>query len=293
MAPPNGAPPTVVTAPIEDPLRALGGGDGASTNCTTRPWASQAELDAIAVALEAARNPAPSSPAVVGGGSGSGITDISQINLPWFAVRGGVPHVMHWITCGDTVSSGWIPVTISATTITPQPRPEDIVPGLWRRIVRQLPAPRPAIAPADWHPNGWAYVNVSTFFWVAQEPGQWATVPAEAAVPGLSVRAWAEPVRFVVHPGDGSPAVICEGAPPAFRRDYDHPETFQGCEHTYVDSSAMAANGETFPLRVEIVWHGQWQASNGQSGDLGYVSTVSAVRDLGVAEIQAVIVDSD
>jgi hypothetical protein len=51
----------------------------------------------------------------------------------------------------------------------------------------------------------------------------------------------------------------------------------------------MAPNGESFPVTVTIMWHATWSASNGQSGDLGYLSTTSATRDLQVAEVQAVI----
>ncbi len=53
----------------------------------------------------------------------------------------------------------------------------------------------------------------------------------------------------------------------------------------------MAPNGKTFPVTVAIVWHATWQASNGESGDLGSLTTTSAVRELPVAEIQAVVVD--
>ena len=67
------------------------------------------------------------------------------------------------------------------------------------------------------------------------------------------------------------------------------PEEFEGCEHVYTDSSAMAPNGETFEVTVTIVWDISWQASNGESGVMAPLTT-SANRDLPVAEIQAVVV---
>lgn len=53
----------------------------------------------------------------------------------------------------------------------------------------------------------------------------------------------------------------------------------------------MAPNGQTWPVTVSIVWHVTWSATTGEGGDLGYVSTASAVRQLPVAEIQVVITD--
>ena len=83
-------------------------------------------------------------------------------------------------------------------------------------------------------------------------------------------------------------AVDCPGAPPALAPN-SSPAGFDGCGYIYRDSSAMAANGETFPVTVTIVWHATWQASSGASGDLGRLSTTSTTRDLPVAEIQAVV----
>jgi hypothetical protein len=99
----------------------------------------------------------------------------------------------------------------------------------------------------------------------------------------------AEPVRLVVDPGDGAEPVVCDGAPPAVTRSAYLQTKDRGCAYTYRDSSAMAPNGLSFPVTVSIVWHASWSASTGEGGDLGYLSTTSAVRDLQVAEIQAVI----
>ena len=46
---------------------------------------------------------------------------------------------------------------------------------------------------------------------------------------------------------------------------------------------------KTYPVTVAIVWHATWQSSNGESGDLGILTTTSVTRDLPVAEIQAVV----
>jgi hypothetical protein len=80
----------------------------------------------------------------------------------------------------------------------------------------------------------------------------------------------------------------CPGAPPALAPN-SSPAGFDGCGYVYRDSSAMAPNGRTYPVTVTIVWHATWQASSGEDGDLGRLSTTSTTRDLPVAEIQAVV----
>ena len=87
-------------------------------------------------------------------------------------------------------------------------------PGVYDSVRRQLPEPVPVIAPADRNDDGFAYVQLHTYFWVEQRAGQWATVTATSSVPGLSLTVTAEPVRMVVDTGDGG-RVECAGAPPA------------------------------------------------------------------------------
>ena len=159
-------------------------------------------------------------------------------------------------------------------------------------VVRRLPTPVPRITPADEDPNGWTYVQNRTFFWVDQGPGQWEPVSGTASAGTVAVTVQAAPVRLVVDPGDGSEPVVCDGAPTAVTKAAYHPD-IEGCSYIYRHSSATAPNGETFPVVASIVWHATWSASTGEGGDLGYLSTASDVRDLAVAEIQALIVAND
>jgi hypothetical protein len=117
-------------------------------------------------------------------------------------------------------------------------------------------------------------------------------VSGSTSAGGVSVTVQAVPERLVVNAGDGSEAIVCLGPQPAVTQATYRPD-IEGCSHRYRDSSAMAPNGETFPLVASIVWHASWLASTGEGGDLGYISTTSAVRDLAVAEIQSVVVDAD
>ena len=174
----------------------------------------------------------------------------------------------------------------------PQVRAADLLSAVHAQVVRSLPTPVVRVGPADEDPNGWTYVQHRTFFWVDQGPGQWESVSGSTSSGGISVTVRAVPERLVVNPGDGSDAIVCIGAPVAVTRaTYD--ADIEGCAHRYLDSSAMAPNGATYPVIASIVWHATWSASTGEGGDLGYLSTTSDVRDLAVAEIQAVIVNAD
>jgi hypothetical protein len=163
----------------------------------------------------------------------------------------------------------------------------DLVPGVWVSVQRQLPTPIARIAPADFERHGFAFVQNPTFFWVDQAQGQWAPVTGSSSAGGITVSVQATPQRLVVDTGDGE-TVTCERVPPAFVQGMD-PTTFQGCEHVYRDSSAMSPNGETFPVTVTIEWTASWSASDGQGGSLGTRRTMSAPRQLAVAESQAIV----
>lgn len=248
-------------------------------------------MAAVYTEVNAGSTPDPANPNVIDNvilGSIGGVTQ-----RPWFRNQGGTPQLQYRFNCPATGQTydDWVDVVAQGGTFVPQPQPEDLLPELYERVVQELPTPIPRIAPADWMPEQWTYVHLPTFFWVDQSQGQWAPITATASVPGLSVTATAVPERLIVHPGDGSGDITCEGAPPAFVQGRDDPETFDGCEHAYRDSSAMAPSGDAFAVTVDIIWHATWSASNGESGDLGSVSTTSATRPLPVAEIQALVTD--
>lgn len=197
--------------------------------------------------------------------------------MQWIHRCPGQAGVAYWANIDGDPAAAVEPVFTTAT----------LLPGAFDAVRRQLPAPIPVIAPADRNPEGYAFVQFRTYFWVEQREGQWATVTATSSVPGLSLTVTAAPVRMRVDTGDGG-HLDCPGAPPALLPN-SSPVGFRGCGYVYRDSSAMAANGETFPVTVTVEWHATWTASNGESGDLGALATTSTPRDLPVAEIQAVV----
>ena len=218
----------------------------------------------------------------------------ARCSSAWYRVTGTTAEVKGFLRCdGEQVSVSWRSLAADGTgNLVVQISAQDLLPGVRDRVVRRLPTPEVRVGPADEDPDGWTYVQNRTFFWVDQGPGQWETVSATASAGGISVTVQAAPVRLVVNPGDGSEAVVCEGAPPAITKAAYRPD-IEGCSFIYRHSSATAPNGATFPLVASIVWHATWSASTGEGGDLGYLSTTSDVRDLAVAEIQALITDSN
>ena len=216
------------------------------------------------------------------------------VTSPWYRVTGTTAEVKGFLRCdGENISVTWRSLVADGTgNLVVQISAQDLLPGARDRVVRRLPTPVPRITPADEDPDGWTYVQNRTFFWVDQGRGPVGDGVGDgqrrrhqrhrAGGAGASGR----------RPGDGSEPVVCEGAPPAVTKAAYHPD-IEGCSFIYRHSSATAPNGETFPVVASIVWHATWSASTGEGGDLGYLSTTSDVRDLAVAEIQALIVATD
>ena len=196
--------------------------------------------------------------------------------------RSPAPRPASAPTTSATASStrrDWITLTPDATgTLVPQITAADLVPGAYDQVVRRLPTPVPRIGPADEDDDGYAFVNVPTFFWLDRGPGQWHPVSAVASAGGVTVTVTAEPVRLVVDPGNGDAPVSCTGFQPVLRDDvrtggFPAGET---CSYRYLDSSAMAPNGQTWPVDGRLSpGTPRGTPRPAQGGDLGHVATTS------------------
>ena len=192
--------------------------------------------------------------------------------------------------CYDRICNGYVVGFAGLTRpleVRQRSRPQDLVPDVWVEVQRELPTPIPRIAPADLPGAG---LRTSRTTRSSGSIRRRAVGHGERhdSAGGISVSVQAIPQRLIVDAGDGN-TITCEGAPPAFVQGMD-PTTFQGCAHVYRDSSSMAANGETFPVTVTIEWAASWSASDGQGGSLGTRRTTSEVRQLPVAESQAIVI---
>lgn len=280
----------------DDAAPVPGDGSGEDSSCYWRPIGPIAEVAAAQAAVNAGQTPdVDPNMAGVEANVPEMITPVGGATT-WFELNGTSARVRADEICNGAVTRrDWISLVPDGSgNLVVQITAADLVPGAYAQAVRALPTPIPRIGPADEDDRGQAIVQVPTFFWLDRRPGQWHTVSATASAGGITVTVAAEPVRLVVDPGDGTTPVRCDTFMPVLREQvrYDGLPEQGACSHTYRDSSAMAPNGETWPVAISVVWHVTWTANTGEAGELGYVSTTAPTRDLPVAEIQAVITDT-
>jgi hypothetical protein len=179
------------------------------------------------------------------------------------------------------------PGAVPFTRYIPDPPPRSIAPAARAALDRRfLPAPEVASAPsAD---SG--IVTLGQWFWTTTA---FAEYSATAAVPqlGIYATATATPTSLTFYPGDGNTEVLCEGPGEPWLAEYGD-ELESDCMYTYMNSSAIAANGETFPAALQITWTVAWTASDGSSGTLPNVNTITTF-DQTVKELQAIIIYTD
>jgi hypothetical protein len=178
--------------------------------------------------------------------------------------------------CGG-VLDGWVWLAggrAAAAAVSP----EAVAVAAYGRL--RLPAPVIATSPPLWAP---VLVRVPVWLWV--DRAGWGPRSASAAVPGLSVRAVATPVRVRWVTGDGG-GVVCSGPGAVFRAGVDDPYIGSpDCGHVWVRSSA-GLPGEAYVVTATVVWRVRW-AGGGRVGVLPELSSSGRVR-LRAAESQAV-----
>jgi hypothetical protein len=167
----------------------------------------------------------------------------------------------------------------------PLPTPAALADSAVDKVEKALPTPE-WHTPAETNPRGFAYVNTPTYFWVGDDV--WTSVSARAEFGPVWAEATGEPVALIVDPGDNSAPVRCEFKPPEYVPGTPT-ETFAGCSHRYLNSSALAPDGATFTVTVALEWHITWRGSDGSGGDLGTLTTTAERRYLPVAEVQAIV----
>ena len=279
---------------LRDPTATSGHGDGAQSPCSASPVGPVAEIQSAVAAAAAEQVPTVSDPTFTEDVISPQGPLTRLVSSTWYRWDGQLGEIKVSVTCpGRAPFNVWSALGAGPDgTPVPQITAADLLPGVHAEVIRHLPTPIPRIGPADEDPHGYTYVNNRTFFWIDQAQGQWAPVVATVSAAGITVSARAEPATMVVDPGDGNPKVTCAGAGVAVTAATWRPDIPGGCPYVYPNSSAMAPNGQTYPVTVSIAWHVSWSATTGEGGDLGYVSTTSEPRDLPVAEVQAIIVSN-
>jgi len=125
------------------------------------------------------------------------------------------------------------------------------------------------------------WVNLWTFYWT--DPATWHSLSATAAVGGVSATVTAVPMRLSFDPGNGTPAVICDGPGRAWdTSDGNGPPTGGACAYQY----SMASSGALITTQT-ITWKITWVGSGGASGVLPDITT-STPGQLRVMQVQVV-----
>lgn len=146
----------------------------------------------------------------------------------------------------------------------------------------ELPPPEIETSPG---PDSLVLVNTPVWLWV--DSRTWAPESASAEVPGWSLEVTATPVTTTWTLGDGT-RIECDGPGTPYDPAVHAPDTASpDCGHVYTRSSAGSAGG-TYTVTVEVAWDTAWEFSDGASGELNQVSTVTQV-ELEVAESQGLV----
>ncbi|MCI0689268.1 MAG: hypothetical protein L0Y54_18850 [Sporichthyaceae bacterium] len=161
--------------------------------------------------------------------------------------------------------------------------PEDL--AIWARNHMRLPRPAVGLSPQVPSSLGPAtVVGLPTWWWVTD----WSQRTQSTQAGPVWVRVTATPVRSVWRPGDGRPAVVCQGPGLAWSPNVSKTDT-RACTYRYERSSASQPD-RRFAATVTAVWQVSWTGSGGTGGTLPEL-TVSASVPVPVLEIQAVVAD--
>ena len=180
----------------------------------------------------------------------------------------GVRRNLYFRLCGTLLQYVWVrdedPTTIAAIALS----------DLQRRLI---------VAPVpDLSPPTIGYVNIET--WLATEdPG---ALSVTAAIPGLSVTATATVESTTWSTGDDTDDIVCDGVGVAWTPAEG--DAAAPCGHTYTAHGADVYGSDPFTITVTHTWHVTWQASTGESGDLGTIAGPTATLTYEVREIQTI-----
>ncbi|MFL1375770.1 hypothetical protein [Nocardiopsis protaetiae] len=147
-----------------------------------------------------------------------------------------------------------------------------------------LPVPDIGTAPAPGKPR---FVNLPSWLWI--DAADWEPVSVSAAVSTGAVTVVASPHRVVWATGDGG-EVVCPGPGTPFSVAAHRRNGPSECSYTYT-SVPPTGPGSPVDLVASWEWTVSWSASDGQSGELADLVTVSSVA-VSVAELHSVVTDS-
>ena len=182
-----------------------------------------------------------------------------------------------------TSASVLLPVPVAPARVTPA--------VLAQRAESLLPLPMPA---ANHNPTD-ALTGLATWWWVS--PAQWRTLRQRTGVGGLWAVVTARPMSSTWDAGDGTRALVCDGAGTPYNRNVPASGQQSRCTHTYTRSSAAQPqrgpdpNERYFTVTVTVSWQVSWVGSGGLTGVLPAI-TRSYRFPLQVSERETVVSSS-
>ena len=168
----------------------------------------------------------------------------------------------YWKVCVDTATG----TQLSRDLIDPTtPDPATVARNLAQSALAQLRVQTP-IARSN-PANSLAVINIPTWLWVEN----WTPLTASATAAGVTATVTAEPLEMLWDPGDGSKPFTCTG--PGVAYDLNRPARTQttDCSFTYTRKAGR------FNIGATQRWHLTYTATNGQAGDLGFVTSTTTI----------------
>ncbi len=169
----------------------------------------------------------------------------------------------------------------------PPPPPDPAV--LARQAYGELSLPEPVAHRSPPEDNSdpqygglpYTWVGLSTFYWVED----WQPLARTVTLRGVSATVTATPTGLTFDPGDGNPAVSCDGpGRPWVEADGNKPPSDGACGYTY---RAVTPDGP-LTATTSVQWSVNWTSSTGASGTFPAAATSSSSSFL-VEQIQVVI----
>ena len=166
----------------------------------------------------------------------------------------------------------------------PPPDPAVLAQQAYAELVP--PAPTAHRSPTENMPGGaWTVVNIWTWTWV--ERADWVPLTRTVELRGVSATVTAAPTALTFDPGNGEPAVTCDGPGTAWAESGDNsdpePASVGGCGYQYRRVS------EGVQATTSIQYAVTWTSSTGAGGTLPDLAGSTTSAPFRVEQIQVVV----
>ena len=168
----------------------------------------------------------------------------------------------YWKICIDTTTGTQVSRDLFDPSVAD---PAAVARTLAEQALAQLRVTPPAAETNP--PNGQTVINVPTWLWV----NHWQPISATASAAGVTATATATPLEISWNPGDGSRPIRCAGPGTPYNPSRPARAQSTNCSFTYTRSVGA------FTITATQRWQLTYTATNGQSGNLGTVTSTATL----------------